>query len=442
MTAGSRFLLLSTYLMRVTIDNEGLRAGSRGCYAVYNTLAQSADVMLYPAACAKAVDALCAHSPPKELPHIHEAQCSLCSKTFALQGEALVAPHNGIHWMHMRCYFLLLGGYTAADALPGCPCCGMDIAAPFTALVASLSLENKHGGALDNSCACPLFALPVDSPLAANSHALLKDALSVLRNIMWIRQTYGAQGDIFEVVVDLSGLGRPEAIIAHLNTATRNASILDIYLAELIPPSRDHRTSQALYAACLAKLNEAESESAENEFEVMGKNIARLVLTQLAAGGVHSRMPQIVDALQITKKSVAERLARTDCPKVVTAEATVTMTVVGNVWIKDSAGNKTRIASRTTSAVGKRTVASQTSVVNMAPPADLVDKVIAVARAAALPGAKRQRGKQAWRAEQDEAYVESNSEDSPSSSTQFGTEDETRGVFVSLSEVYYVAELM
>lgn len=354
MLTGLHILLLASYRVLAALADGSHACRDHGRYAVYDALAQNAAVTLHPLSSANAVQKMRARSASDDIPRAlcpQCAQCSICREEMRPETEMLVAPHDGLHWIHALCYFQLIRSYDAAHAPHTCPCCRAAIKSPLMTPPETTPQGGPSTAA--NGPADPhlLFSIPVVSEPGADSAALFKYALAVYRQIMGIRAAYAYQGEIFEVVIDLAGLSTAESIIEHIIAETKNASLLDIYTAELVPPTQNMVLNEALYAMCLGRLKENQKTVSNTK-----KAIVHLVIAQLAFDGMRSSMSRALPLLGITKKPSAERIVRSDMRPTITAKVIANMHVTADLRIKDSSGKELHyeslsISTRSTHAV-------------------------------------------------------------------------------------------
>lgn len=336
MVANLCLLLFTANLVRAALDSKGAMSPSSGCYAVYDALARTPGILLYPAASASAVQTLRACSPSEEPLGIWQARCSGCFQEIAPERDVLVAPHDGLHWMHIHCYFQLLGNHSPAEPLPECPSCHVNITHPFLALLNEVFYRHADVIEEDGASSHALLAVSVHSKLAADSCALLNRSLAVFKNISEFRADLEYHGDIFEVTINLTGLDSASAIISSILAHTKNASILDVYTATLTPPSQDPLANETLYTACLDRLENDE----EGGILEPGTNFVYQVIAQLALDHTHCWMPDALALLGITKEPIEKRLVRTDNQMVVSIDTKTVAMITANVLTRHGAGSK------------------------------------------------------------------------------------------------------
>lgn len=337
MITGTHTLLLIAHIIHAALYEESTMPASHARYAMYDALVRSPVVTLYPAANAEAIRALRARAPPEDPLSGVEDQCPVCHQAFVLGCDALVAPHDGIHWMHTHCYFGLLYRCMPWVILPRCPCCPVCIHKQFREL---LDPQYQVGAEYKNKAddySHALFAIPIADKLAADSCALLRNSLCILENLIDIHIGYCYTGKIYEVVIDLTGLRSAPEIISCIIANTINASILDVCTAALTPPSQDPLANQKLYTECLACLEGYESK------EVFGPGIGFTyqVIAQLAYYSTSGEMADALAVLSIIKEPADKRLVRNTYPLAMHVSVKTKATVCAEVWSVDSAGAET-----------------------------------------------------------------------------------------------------
>lgn len=267
-------------------------------YTLFDTLYRKSSVVFYPIESLRLArtSRVCSLSDSQSSKGYTNKCCSCKSRLDVWEGE-LVSPHDGLHWMHVSCYFRQLYKQSMAHKPFICPRCHISIGCPFPTLLCMEYIQPTEDETEECGNTPALFAMTADRDRRRNASALLKDALIVFRNIVNIHRTCKCRNDIFEVVVDLTGLMEESAIVTRIAEETRSALFLDIYTATLIPPSQDIQSNRDLYMKCLDYLEN----NTNSSFSLAAKIKVYLMIANLTINDLCSSMPQILAVLGISK---------------------------------------------------------------------------------------------------------------------------------------------
>lgn len=444
MAACMRMLLLSVLMAGAVRSSPDPNFWKKKDTDSPDALVRKLGIVLYPPTCREAF--LVRHVLLTSAESLRKAKiiCADCNGKIAFRKEMLVAPHDGTHWMHTRCYFQLINNYLAAEKEPVCTSCPANIIEPLQTVLKTLSFTATDSAIEESALPHTLFVLPSTSELGAHACALLKDTLVVLRNILKLRKTYNYTGKIFNVYVDLTGLDSAEAIITHIVASTKYASVLDVYLATIMPPTQSIYDNRALYLKCTEWLDKMDGEPSDSRFSKLDRTIARFVITQLTHDWMYGRMARPLGVLGITKESVEERVTQRQLRVVVTGEVEVTATVTGDVWVEDGAGGQAYIGRLTTRSTRVLTEVYNTDMTNMGLQAIQKGNLIKKAKAEALVAAKKGLIKQGMRALsllQEKVHSDGNSEQVPSDIARLGANVKEKDLYITALVVNYDPEI-
>lgn len=441
MVTSTSKLLLSTCIVNIIAGGASALDQSDKCDVATTVPAQKLNVVLYPAASTEAITVQHALALPDDQLNKNETCCPICLGELVFGTDVVVAPHNGIHWMHLRCYFQLLSSNADKEAETTCPYCRENISAAFAAVLKPLCYRRSDDASADSTDTCALVMLPSASDLAAKDCALLKDALVVIRNILQIRKAYSYDGQIFSVDIDLSRLDSAEAIIARIVANTKCASILDVYLANLTPPTQAQGENCLLCRDCTDLLNEMADTPDDYGLSEVDWNIVRFVVTQLKFDRMCSRMARILDILGIVKEAADGRIMRKDLWVVITLEVEVTATVTGDLWIEDSYGKHKDLDRITIQITQLISATYNTDMMGMACPASTKEEMITRAKADLQRAAKAELIKQGRQRLQEKERLEECARQSPFSSTRRNAALDANRLYVSHMTAEYSPEI-
>lgn len=301
-------VVLCMHLVHAALNMSSLQQLQNEDYTMYDALKHAQNVVFYPIDSLEAVQLWRAYSTfgPQLPSNGQQKVCCTCTMSMNVIDGPLVSPHDGIHWMHAICYFKQLYWYAMKDGRFTCPSCQAIIDDPCpTILHTEYSRYNSKDTSKNALPQAPvLFAVYTDCVQSKEACAFLEQTLIVCRNLVSLRAICNWRNNILEVVIDLTGLVDPEAIIMCIIRKTKNALMLDIYTATLIPPSQNIEANQALYMKCLDSLKTYK----DHTLSTTEKAIVYLVVTRLTMDDMCSSMPKILVALGIVKQPMAARM--------------------------------------------------------------------------------------------------------------------------------------